>query len=120
MKTDEIQLMVDHNVATAYYHDLPLSSLDLIIPRIGRSLTDFGVLLLNHLELLGVPTTLSKTGLTLARNKFLALQELRRARVKIPTSVLLGSGFKVGDLVEQMPPPFVMKLLSGTQGIGVM
>ncbi len=120
LKTDEIQLMVGSDEATAYYHDLPLSKFDVIIPRIGRSLTDFGILFLNHLEILGIPTTLSKAALVLARNKFLALQELRRANVRIPTSILLGSRFKVGDLIDRLPPPFVMKLLSGTQGVGVM
>ncbi|HZF21602.1 MAG TPA: RimK family alpha-L-glutamate ligase [Dongiaceae bacterium] len=120
LKTDEIQLMVDESKAAAAYHDVQLSEFDMFIPRIGRSLTEFGVLLLNHLDIIGIPTTLSRRGLFLARNKFLALQELKRAKVKIPSSILLGSRFEMSDLVGQMPTPFIMKLLSGTQGVGVM
>jgi len=54
-----------------------------------------------------------------ARNKFLALQELKRAKVRYhphPTRIEV----EMSDLVGQMPTPFIMKLLSGTQGVGVM
>jgi ribosomal protein S6--L-glutamate ligase len=67
-----------------------------------------------------IPTTLSMNGLLTARNKYLTLQALYAARISIPESVLVASRNRSEDLMEYLPPPIVLKLLTGTQGIGVM
>ena len=77
-------------------------------------------MLLKHFELMRIPSTLSIEGLTTARNKYLTLQALYAARVRIPESVLIASRIKTEEPTEYLSPPLVMKLLSGTQGIGVM
>ena len=77
-------------------------------------------MLLKHFELMSIPSTLSIEGLTTARNKYLTLQALYAANVRIPESVLIASRIKTQEPTEYLSPPLVMKLLSGTQGIGVM
>jgi len=119
-RTGDVQLRVDDVYFDAFHGAKSFKGTDVVIPRIGRSLTDFGILLLNHLALMGVPTTLSAAGLATARNKFATMQKLRAAGLRIPESFLVASKIKAGDVIEQTPPPLILKLLSGTQGVGVM
>jgi len=120
VRTGDVQLRVDDVYFDAFHGAKSFRKTDVVIPRIGRSLTDFGVLLLNQLALMNVPTTLSAAGLSTARNKFATMQKLRGAGLKIPESFLVASKIKAGDVIEQTPPPLILKLLSGTQGVGVM
>lgn len=120
IKTGDVQLMVGDVYFDAFHEAKSFRKVNVVIPRIGRSLTDFGVLLLNHLELMGVPATLSAFGLSTARNKFATMQRLRGAGLRIPESFLVASKIKAGDVIERTPPPLILKLLSGTQGVGVM
>ncbi len=120
VKTPEIHLMLEGSKVDAIYEKKSLSRLDSVIPRIGRSLTQLGVMLLKQFELMRIPSTLSMTGLITARNKYLALQALHGAGVRIPESVLIASRNKNEEPMEYLSPPLVMKLLSGTQGVGVM
>ena len=119
VKTPEIHLVLD-TAADAIYEKKSLSKLDAVVPRIGRSLTQLGVMLLKQFELMKVPSTLSIQGLTTARNKYLTLQTLHTSGVRIPESVLIASRNKTEETTEYLSPPLVMKLLSGTQGVGVM
>jgi ribosomal protein S6--L-glutamate ligase len=65
-------------------------------------------------------TTLSSEALITARNKFLALQSLREAHVPIPRSILLASRPDVMEAAHFVHYPAILKILQGTQGIGVM
>jgi ribosomal protein S6--L-glutamate ligase len=120
VKTPEIHLVLEGSKVDAIYEKQSLSRLDVVIPRIGRSLTQLGVMLLKHFELMKIPSTLSMTGLLTARNKYVTLQALHAAGVTIPESVLIASRNKSEEPAEYLSPPLVMKLLSGTQGVGVM
>jgi len=120
LHTPTIHLTLDGHKADAISDNASLSSLDVAIPRIGRSLTQLGLILLKHFELMHIPTTLTTDGLLTARNKYLALQALHAAKIRIPESVLVASRNRSEDLMEYLPPPIVLKLLTGTQGIGVM
>jgi ribosomal protein S6--L-glutamate ligase len=120
VRTPEVHLTIEEDRVDAIYDKKSLSRLDLVIPRIGRSLTQLGIMLLRHFELMGIPTTLSVNGLLTARNKYLALQALHKARIRIPESVLIAFRNRNEEPTEYLSPPLVLKLLSGTQGIGVM
>lgn len=120
IRSPDIQLKLGEGGISAYAKETSLADMDVVVPRIGRSLTDFGIMLLRHLELMSVPSTLSYEGIVTARNKFLAMQGLENAGVRIPSTVLVASRMTLAEMMEHIPPPFVMKLLSGTQGVGVM
>ena len=119
VKTPEIHLMLGES-ADAIYEKSSLSKMGTVIPRIGRSLTQLGIMLLKQFELMEIPSTLSIQGLITARNKYLTLQALYASVVRIPESVLIASRNKNVEPTEYLAPPLVMKLLSGTQGVGVM
>ena len=119
VKTDEVRLVVA-GTDDAIYNGNSLRAYDVLIPRIGRSMTDFGKMLLRQLELMGIRTTLASDGLITARNKFLALQSLRQANIPIPRSILLASRPNFVEAAHLVRYPAILKILSGTQGIGVM
>lgn len=119
IKTDEVRLTVAGR-DDAVYHGISLRDHAIFIPRIGRSMTDFGKMLLRQLELMHMKTTLSSEGLTTARNKFLALQACREAGVPVPHSILLASRPDFMESAQLVPYPAILKILSGTQGVGVM
>jgi ribosomal protein S6--L-glutamate ligase len=77
-------------------------------------------MLLKQFELMKIPSTLSMQGLFIARNKYTALQAMQSAGIRIPESILIAARDRSEEPTEYLPPPLVMKLLSGTQGIGVM
>jgi ribosomal protein S6--L-glutamate ligase len=83
-------------------------------------MTDFGQMLLRQLELMHVRTTLTSNGLITARNKFLALQSLREAGITVPRTILLASRPNLVEAGHLVRYPAVLKILSGTQGVGVM
>ncbi len=119
IQTDLVRLVVaGHD--DAQYNGVSLRDHGIFIPRIGRSMTDFGKMLLRQLELMHLKTTLSSEGLINARNKFLAIQSLREANVPIPRSILLASRPDVMEAAHFVHYPGILKILSGTQGIGVM
>jgi len=120
LHTPRIHLALEAEKVDAIYENKSLHRLDAAIPRIGRSLTQLGVMLLKHLELMKIPTTLSVNGLLTARNKYFTLQALHAVGVRIPDSILIALRDGNEDLLEYLSPPIVLKLLTGTQGIGVM
>jgi ribosomal protein S6--L-glutamate ligase len=119
IRTDAVRLVVADR-DDAQCNGASIRDHAIFIPRIGRSMTDFGKMLLRQLELMGLKTTLSSEALITARNKFLALQSLREARVPIPRSILLASRPDVLEAAHFVHYPAILKILSGTQGIGVM
>jgi ribosomal protein S6--L-glutamate ligase len=119
VKTDEVRLVVGEP-PDALHNGSSLQGANVFIPRIGRSMTNFGTMLLRHLEIMDVPTTMSDEALTTARNKFLALQALHEAGVPVPRTVLLASRPSALEARTFVPYPAVLKILTGTQGIGVM
>lgn len=119
IQTDAVRLVVAGQ-DDAQYKGVSMRDHAIFIPRIGRSLTDFGKMLLRQLELMHLKTTLSSEALITARNKFLALQSLREAGVPIPRSILLASRPDVVEAAHFVHYPAILKILRGTQGIGVM
>lgn len=120
LHTPEVHLSLDGEKADAVYDGPSLASLDAAIPHVGRSLTQLGMIILKQFELMRIPSTLSMQGLLVARNKYLTLQALHSAGIRIPESVLIASRKRDQEPTEYLASPLVMKLLSGAQGIGVM
>jgi ribosomal protein S6--L-glutamate ligase len=119
VKTDEVRLVVG-DPPDAIQNGESLRDAAVYVPRIGRSMTNFATMLLRHLEIMHLPTTMGGQALLTARNKFLALQALHEAGVPVPRTVLLASRPSASEARTFVPYPAVLKTLSGTQGIGVM
>jgi ribosomal protein S6--L-glutamate ligase len=118
--TPEVRLVTKQQEMNILYEDRSLKNLNSVIPRIGRSLTDFGYMMIKQFETLKVPTTLSSYALFNARNKFRASQILCTQGLPIPPTWLIASQIKPSFVAKEMTCPIVIKLLSGTQGVGVI
>ncbi len=98
-----------------------LDHVSVVLPRIGNSITEYGLAVVNQFELAGVATVNSAAGIGNSRDKLRCLQLLRRHDVPVPATVMLRSPEDIEPAVEIVGgTPVVLKLLHGTQGIGVM
>lgn len=94
---------------------------DVVIPRIGHSITEYGLAVVEQLELLGTPAVNNREAMGLARDKARALQRLSAANIPVPPTAFTRNPDDVEMAVQAVGGlPVVLKTLSGTQGIGVM
>ncbi|HVI96773.1 MAG TPA: RimK family alpha-L-glutamate ligase [Anaeromyxobacter sp.] len=91
------------------------------IPRIGASITGYGLAVVNQLDLMGVPVLASAIPIARSRDKLRALQLLSRFGIDIPRTVMCRYREEVPQAVDLVGGlPCIIKLIQGTQGIGVM
>jgi ribosomal protein S6--L-glutamate ligase len=91
------------------------------IPRIGASITGYGLAVVNQLDLMGVPVLNNAVPIYRSRDKLRALQLLSRFGIDIPRTVMCRFPDEVQGAVEMVGGlPCIIKLIQGTQGVGVM
>src|SRR5229473_2905255 len=91
------------------------------VPRIGASVTAVGLAVVRQLEAQGVPVVNGAAGIANSRDKLRALQLLAQAGVDMPRTVLARGGGDIKELVAHVGGlPAILKLIQGTQGVGVM
>lgn len=104
-----------------FYNGEQITKVDAIIPRIGASVTFYGSAIIRQFELANVFTTLRSVALTRSRDKLRSLQILSRDGIPIPRTAIARSPNDIDNLIKQLGgTPLVIKLLEGTQGIGVV
>jgi ribosomal protein S6--L-glutamate ligase len=100
-----------------------IKDVDIIVPRIGASVTVYGAAVIRQFDLMGVPSTLTSTALIRSRDKLRSLQMLSKSGVGIPKSVFARHP-KADDvkvmIQEAGGTPVILKLLEGTHGTGVI
>ena len=103
------------------YEDRPLSGFDAVIPRIGASITLYGLAILRQFEMMGVWTLNNSLSIGRARDKVRALQLLSREGLGLPVTGFANSASQAEEIIRMVNgPPVVIKLLEGTQGVGVV
>ncbi|MBV2089518.1 MAG: 30S ribosomal protein S6--L-glutamate ligase [Candidatus Thiodiazotropha sp. (ex Ctena orbiculata)] len=104
-----------------HYNGEALVGYDAVIPRIGASVTFYGTAVLRQFEMMGVFPANESVAITRARDKLRSLQLLSRDGVGMPITGFANSPDDVQDLIKMVGgTPLVIKLLEGTQGIGVV
>lgn len=94
---------------------------DAVIPRIGASITHYGLAVLRQFEMQGVYPLNESVAIGRARDKLRALQLLARAGIGLPVTAFAHGPRKAEDVIREVGGvPVVIKLLEGTQGIGVI
>ena len=94
---------------------------DAVIPRIGASVTFYGCAVVRQFEMMGVYCVNESVAITRARDKLRSLQLLSRRGVGIPVTSFANSPDDIKGLIREVGgAPLVIKLLEGTQGIGVV
>jgi ribosomal protein S6--L-glutamate ligase len=104
-----------------FYQGQPVGHVDAVIPRIGASITFFGLAVVRQFEMLGVYCVNESQAIARSRDKLRCLQILSRHDIGMPPTVYTRQAEHVPDCIERVEgPPVVVKLLEGTQGIGVV
>ncbi len=104
-----------------YYNGAHLEDIDAIIPRIGASVTFYGTAVVRQFEMMKVFTAIESQALVRSRDKLRSLQILARAGVGLPKTVFTNYTKDVDHVIESVGgAPLVLKLLEGTQGLGVV
>jgi ribosomal protein S6--L-glutamate ligase len=104
-----------------YFRQRPLSHYDAVLPRIGASITYYGTAVLRQFEQMDVFCANTAGGVTNSRDKLRSLQILSRHRIGIPKTTFVRDKKDVLPAIERVGgAPVIIKLLEGTQGIGVL
>jgi ribosomal protein S6--L-glutamate ligase len=104
-----------------YYKGDELTGFDAVIPRIGASITFYGTAVLRQFEMLGVYPVNESVAITRARDKLRSLQLLARKGIALPVTGLAHSPDDIQHVISMVGgAPLVLKLIEGTQGIGVV
>ena len=104
-----------------HYQGKILPQYDAVIPRIGASVTFFGTAVLRQFEMMGVYPVNESVAITRSRDKLRSLQLLARKGVGMPVTLFAHRTGNADELLEIIGgAPVVIKLLEGTQGIGVV
>lgn len=104
-----------------HYKGAVLPSYDVVIPRIGASITTYGLAIVRQFESLGTYTLTSAEGIRRSRDKLLAHQLLARGQVPMPITVFGRSVEDTKDMISMVKgAPLILKLLQGSQGESVI
>ncbi len=104
-----------------HYRDESLDDFQVIIPRIGASITYYGSAILRQFEMMGVYSLNESTSITRSRDKLRCLQILSRSGIGLPVTSYAHSTRMTGKLIKMVgDAPCVIKLVEGTQGKGVI
>jgi ribosomal protein S6--L-glutamate ligase len=104
-----------------FYRGQEVGPVDVVIPRIGASITSYGLAVVNQFDMMGVPVLASAIPIARSRDKLRALQLLSRFGLDIPRTAMCRYRDEVAQVVEHVGGlPCIIKLLQGTQGVGVM
>lgn len=104
-----------------HYRGQALEGFDAVIPRIGASVTFYGCAVLRQFEMMGVFPLNESVAISRSRDKLRSLQLLSRKGIGLPVTGFAHSPDDIPDLIDMVGgAPLVIKVLEGTQGIGVV
>lgn len=117
----ECQLVLEGKNRAILYHGRILPHYDAVLPRIGASITDYGLAVVKHFESLNTYVVNGSSAIAESRDKLRSLQVLSQTGVRVPATVLSrGSRNLRSALAAVKEMPVILKILRGTQGVGVM
>ncbi len=104
-----------------HYKGENLEGFDAVIPRIGASVTNYGTAVLRQFEMMGVVSLNESVAITRSRDKLRSLQLLSRRGIGMPLTGYASKPDDIKDVIKMVGgAPLAVKLLKGTQGIGVV
>jgi ribosomal protein S6--L-glutamate ligase len=114
-------LFIEKKNPMVLYQGKRLDYFDAIIPRIGASVTFYGAAVVRQFEMMKVFTAVESQALIRSRDKLRSLQILSRAGLGLPKTIFMDYSRETEGIVESVGgAPVIIKLLEGTQGLGVV
>jgi ribosomal protein S6--L-glutamate ligase len=121
LNTVKFAIDLEQGEPDLYYRQKLLSHYDAVLPRIGASITYFGMAVVRQFEQMDVFCANSAAGIATSRDKLRSLQVLSRHHVGIPKTTFVRDKKDVLPAIKRVGgAPVIIKLLEGTQGIGVL
>lgn len=121
LDTMRCHVLVESGAPQVFYGTERVPPPDVLLPRIGNSVTSYGLAVVSQFEAMGVPVVNGARAIAVSRDKLRCLQILAREGIPVPTTLLAHQRASVPRLIEQVGGlPAIVKLIQGTQGVGVM
>ena len=121
INTLKVYLNIAKNKPEMRYKGEILDGYDAVIPRIGASITFFGTAVLRQFEMQGVYPLNESVAISRSRDKLRSFQLLARKGIGLPATTFAHTTSQADDLIQMAGgTPVVIKLLEGTQGVGVV
>ena len=121
LNTLRFAIALSHGEPDLHFRSKHLSTYDAVLPRIGASITYFGTAVVRQFEQMDVYTPNTANGITNSRDKLRSLQILSRHDIGIPATAFVRDRKDVLPAIERLGGvPVIIKILEGTQGIGVI
>lgn len=117
----DLRIVISRGRPSLYLGDRAVPHADLVLPRIGASITNYGLAVVRQFDLMGVPVLNTALAIARSRDKLRAMQLLTKKNIDVPITVCA----RTPDSIEQAlshvgGPPCIVKLQQGAQGIGTM
>ena len=114
-------LVIEKKNPMVWYNGKRLDYFDAVIPRIGASVTFYGAAVVRQFEMMKVFTAVESQALIRSRDKLRSMQILSRAGMGLPKTIFMDYSRDTEGIIEAVGgAPVVIKLLEGTQGLGVV
>jgi len=114
-------IIMDEKGPCIYYKGQKLENIDAVIPRIGASVTFYGTAVVRQFEMMHVFSAIDSLAITRSRDKLRSLQILSRAEIGMPKTAFTNYSTEKNQALQHVGnAPVVIKLLEGTQGLGVV
>ena len=116
----DFHIVVTKGRPMLYLGEAPTPDVDLVIPRIGASITNYGLAVVRQFDMMGVPVMNTAIAIARSRDKLRAMQLLTKKHIDVPTTVCARTPHAVPVALGLIGTPAIVKLQQGTQGIGTM
>ena len=116
----DFHIVVSKGRPSLFLADSPAPEVDMVIPRIGASITSYGLAVVRQFDMMGVPVLNTAIAIARSRDKLRAMQLLTKRHVDVPTTVCARTPDAVPVALGLIGTPAIVKLQQGTQGIGTM
>ncbi len=121
LDTLKFAIDLEQGMPNLYFRQKELSQYDAVLPRIGASITYFGTAVVRQFEQMDVYCANTSASISNSRDKLRSLQILSRHRIGIPKTTFVRDKKDVMPAIERVGgAPVIIKLIEGTQGIGVL
>ncbi len=121
LDTLRFSMTLERDTPELYFRGRRLSHYDAVIPRIGQSITHYGLAVLRQFEQVGIYAANDSVAIATSRDKLRAMQILSRHDIGMPPTAFVRSENDVLPAIERVGGvPVIIKLLEGTQGVGVI
>ena len=117
----QCNLLLEKGTPGIIYEGEWLRGVQAVVPRIGASVTFYGTAVVRQFEMMKVSTAVESQAIVRSRDKLRSMQILSRAGVGMPKTAFTNFSADVPAMIEQVGgAPVIIKLLEGTQGLGVV